>query len=165
MQNRPMAYKIFQCDFLLQQLLHTLPLVIFSFLSREVLQGKSVNRSSRKGPSLDFFVFSCFRYPRYQRITGHMPNCLKIFCLQLRLYGPVTYLCSRDNFKGPLASCFFKKRTQQIAIEHSSALHDTVRLRCRCTFLLLHLSSSVFVYISKCRVDFFCQVVKNQNKI
>ena len=89
MQNRPMAYNFLQCDFLLQQLLHTLPLVIFSFLSREVLQGKSVNRSSRKGPSLDFFVFSCFRYPRYQRITGHMPNCLKIFCLQLRLYGPV----------------------------------------------------------------------------
>ena len=91
MQNRPMAYNFLQCDFLLQQLLHTLPLVIFSFLSREVLYGKSVNQSSRKGPSLDFFVFSCFRYPRYQRITGHMPNCLEIFCLQLRLYGPVTY--------------------------------------------------------------------------
>ena len=40
MQNRPMAYNFLQCDFLLQQLLHTLPLVIFSFLSREVLQGE-----------------------------------------------------------------------------------------------------------------------------
>ena len=43
--------------------------------------------------SLDFFVFSCFRYPRYQRIIGHMPNVLNFF-LQLRLYGPVKNKCA-----------------------------------------------------------------------
>ena len=94
MQKWPMANNIFQCDFLLQPLLHRLHLVILAFLSREVLYGKNFNRSSRKGLSLDFFVFSCFRYPRYQRIIGHMPNTRDIFCLQLRLYGPVNYFCS-----------------------------------------------------------------------
>ena len=31
------------------------------------------------------------RYPRYQRIIGHMPNARDIFCLLHRLYGPVRY--------------------------------------------------------------------------
>ena len=91
MQKWHMANNIFQCDFLLQPLLDRLHLMILAFLSRELLYGKNFNRSSRKDPSQDFFVFSCFRYPRYQRIIGHMPNTRNIFCLQLRLYGPVTY--------------------------------------------------------------------------
>ena len=37
MQKWPMANNIFYCDFLLQLLLYTLPLVINVFLSREVL--------------------------------------------------------------------------------------------------------------------------------
>ena len=45
--------------------------------------------------SQDFFVFSCFRYPRYQRIIGHMPNTMEIFHMQLRLYGPVMYIPER----------------------------------------------------------------------
>ena len=92
MQNMPMAYNFLQWDFLLWLLLHTIHLVILAFLSREVLVVKKVNRSCRKIRSLNFFVLSCFRYPRYQRIIGHIPNCLKIFCLQLRLYRPVSYV-------------------------------------------------------------------------
>ena len=75
----------------------SLLLVILAFLSRELLYGNNFNRSSRKDFSLDFFVFSCFRYPRYQRIVGHMPNVLIIFCLQLRLYGPVGYNLDGKN--------------------------------------------------------------------
>ena len=89
MQNRPMAYNFLQCDFLLQPLLHTLHLVILAFLSSEVLVVKVVIRACRKIGQLNFFVLSCFRYPRYQRIIGHLSNCFQIFGLQLRLYGPV----------------------------------------------------------------------------
>ena len=58
----------------------------------QMVQKKTRSAYGRKGSSLDFFVFSCFRYPRYQRKIGHMPNVLNIFCLQLRPYGPVNYL-------------------------------------------------------------------------
>ena len=71
MQNWPMANNIFLCDYSLQLFLHTLHLVILVFLSRELLYRKNFNWSSRKDFSLEFFVFSCFRYPRYQRIIGH----------------------------------------------------------------------------------------------
>ena len=78
---------------------------------------------SRKGSLLDFFVFSCFWYPRYQRIIGHMLNVLKIFCLQLRLYGPVGHVvsfqflhpesrpqCTKvDSWKDPYFFSFFDK--------------------------------------------------------
>ena len=64
-------------------------------LAWSFIRKKCFNRSSKKKGSLNFFVLSCFRYPRYQRIIGHMSNCLEIFGLQLRLYGPVAYL----NFK------------------------------------------------------------------
>ena len=49
----------------------------FSDFSLSVV--KKFNKSSQKGLSLEFSVFSCFRYPKYQRIVGHMLNARNIF--------------------------------------------------------------------------------------
>ena len=63
MQKWPMANNIFKCDFLLQLLLHTLPLVKLAFLSREVYQGKNFKSVYLKKTSTDFFETQDFSSP------------------------------------------------------------------------------------------------------
>ena len=92
MQNRPMANKIFQCDFLLQLLFHILYLVMNMFLSRAVLQGKIFGLFQKKGLSLDFFETQDLSCPDIHLQKLCSTYAWRIFCLPMRLNGPVKYV-------------------------------------------------------------------------
>ena len=119
MQKWPMANNIFQCYFLLQPLLHRLLLVILTLLSR----------------------------PRYQRIIGHMPNVLKIFCFQLRPYGPVIQLDlqspveTRYEVKAwKVSSRQWDKYSLPVYISMYCGAYNSVVARIQLTIFAMHVS-------------------------